>query len=277
MTHCVAGFCVTDQALHGPCVGQFCASDLRCDDVLWTCEEPTSTLEVGAVCTGDALGCAPRLVCRGARSNQDGGAGLTGTCDPRQVGESCSSSAQCPTSSTCSGGVCAFTRAGAPCLSDDNCPVGDFCSKGACASYVALGEACDAGTRCAASAVCADLPSEVGTFRCRALVGAGAACGTRVGEARVSPSSMMTDGQCRLPLACVAGACVHRGGAGESCFGGPLCFSGACRGPDGGLGWVSDGTCGAMAASGGTCFGAEGCEPGTWCDAVTHTCVPSCH
>ena len=267
--YCSNGVCVARQGRGERCLPQTCASGLYCDAVLRTCEGRSTGWDEGVSCTDDVLKCGTSFVCRGASINLDGGVGVTGTCDPRQLGESCTSGSQCSTQSTCIGGACAAARTAAPCVADFNCLQKDYCGQdNTCKTYVALGEPCSADTKCHFGAVCANLPTEPAVYRCRALASSGDACGSTVGFA--SPV-----GPCRSPLECRDGHCAHTGGAGEPCFGGLCFFTGACRGADGGLAPWPAGMCGAKVPEGGACFSDGSCESG-WCDSVTRTCARPC-
>lgn len=221
---CRAGHCQAAASEGDPCSSTAdCAASLTCDSVMRTCE-PHKTAEPGEACTADTLRCAydseyeAMPACDGVATNPDGGAGTAGVCHVPRVGDACTTTRQCPSSSYCDGldagtqGVCRSGAPGSPCDRRGECATGLFCSPQGCQPRVARGGACTATQQCAVPLACRVDPSDGGTT-----------CGDR-GSAGASCRG--SGDQCKAPNLCIGGVCTPAMTLGAPCE--HWCYTGLC-------------------------------------------------
>jgi hypothetical protein len=229
--YCNAGLCAPRFAQGTPCANRNlpgfecmqCQLGLTCDPIERTCESQKRVAE-GESCTGDAVVCDDQHVCLGAMRDSDGGVGVPGRCEPKQVGVPCAIYSDCPASSNCTqtddGGtsVCVAASLDSPCFSDDQCQPEHYCEAyKTCRPLRVEGEACDsrAGILCAAKLECMTHGS---ASVCARRANFGEACDD------TAPNS------CLSPFGCVSGHCAEVGTPGKPCVVGQYCYVGVCSG-----------------------------------------------
>jgi len=146
-----------------------CAINLWCNAVgtgTGTCQRASSQ---GGPCSGTELSCAKGLHCDGYVS--DGAGAKLGTCvGPAPAGSNCSSTSDCQTGMTCTGGVCgALAPAGGFCYGDSDCAAGLVCNSQTCAPARYPGASCNTTDQPCAYSRCMN-----GT--CQDLLKVGQAC-----------------------------------------------------------------------------------------------------
>ncbi len=270
-TSCFEGTCRTRGAMAARCTrSQDCTSTLSCDDVLRTCQPYTSTVPTGQPCTNSTQRCQSFAEeCRNVVVNPDGGVGTRGLCGAPMVGDPCQFGSECAQAQYCDtiARTCQAAGASTPCSSDSNCRSTDFCasagSNRACSPKIATGQPCVETNSCAAQGDRCLLGADGGVGRCGAFPTLGQTCTSA----------------CAFPLACSNGTCVMAGHLGELCSpsSGTGCISGACQGPDGGIGYTPAGRCVAPQPNGTRCDSDLGCQSGN-CDRLGNsTCVAACN
>ena len=234
---CVSGLCADGYCCDGACGG-------GCD----RCDNAGQVGHCSAVPAGNP-GYAPACgvyVCDGASAS---------------CPTSCATSANCASTSYCSGGACIAKQAnGTGCSATAQCSSGN-CVEGVCCNTACAG-ACDACTvayGAATNGVCA-LVTGAGNPSCAPFVcgGASAAC----------PSSCATDAGCTSDRYCGGGTCVPKLAQGSVCTAGNQCTTGAC----------ADGFCCGSACSGAcdTCSAASGASANGTCTNVAGAGTPAC-
>jgi hypothetical protein len=190
-----------------------------CDAVL------VGRLGEDAACS-DAGDCAPGLACMSAGT-------CPGRCEPlRKLGASCNAElAPCAESLSCEAGRCApaSVALGETCVSSAQCPTTAFCSdRGTCEDKRVTGAACDDDEQCRPDDHCRMwLDAELGLGACTARLALGAPCDPLVGGCAAGLACDETRGVCAtLPdvvgEGCVEGASPCGEGTGMQCDAG-LC------------------------------------------------------
>lgn len=237
-----------------------CQLEFTCDSVFSTCERPRLASD-GEPCTGIALGCRDDLICRGAWVNPDGGVGVPGRCEPKQVGAPCMSRSDCPNESFCNlpgdggTGLCTQAFDGSPCVTSSECLSGQYCDQQtSCRALKDEGEACEVSGYFGSTTASSCRPE----LTCQ-RASAGPICYRRRGVDESCDATMLEP--CLFPLACVDGRCKEAGHLGEACLARGECLEGYCRSDVSGVG----GQCEQLRGEGETCTAPFECAS-RWCD-----------
>ena len=253
--------CKSELVDGAPCTGfDECAGTFGvCDPLLLVCERLGTRVATGQPCSTFRQCENFNDSCKGQVPNPDGGRGIAGTCLRQALGDPCTSSYDCPTTSYCAsadgGSRCEAARLGTPCRDDSECAVEAYCGPTTCLARGQAGSPCDLLNRsCSGSLQCR--PTSVG-----AMTGV---CG-EPGLAGEPCSAASGYRQCSLPFECVSGVCTEHGRTGEAClqvfFG--SCISGSCADRQ---------TCAPFASEGQSCRSSLDCGAGS-CQSMTCSAV----
>lgn len=256
-SYCVNGTCQLKQANGGTCTfaeecaSSHCVSGFCCDRTCGgACESCGITGREGTcsprpVADPGSPACAAPFACNGD----------AGTCPT-----SCATSAECISTSYCSGTACTPKEAnGQACAGAGECQSG-FCVDGVCCDGACSG-ACDACNQAGLSGTCSPLPAGATAAACGAFV-----CD---GTTTACPTTCADDGDCTTAAHCAGGSCVADLPPAQACMRNAQCLSGFCAD-----GVCCDNACGGDCEACNTPGNVGTCTPAGAGTAGSPTCFP---